>query len=135
MREIKILYNNNNKCSVAINNSNTIILTQSLKEFGWIGEELSSTDMLAAALGTCIATTIENILESNNISHHKVEILVKKELSLIHRGIKSISIDIIIKEDVKTNVLRMIKKAARTCLVSRILLININISVLTLLPT
>ena len=85
--------------------------------------------MLAAALGTCTATTVEDIIQRNNIQLDKVEIIVYKELSKIPKGIKFIAVNILIHEEGDSKLLKMIGKAAKTCLIHNSLAFKPQITV------
>ncbi len=117
MTKLKIKMLGSKVCSVSHNTSNAKIITTLPKEYGGIINEYSSSDLLAAALGTCIATTIEDILLRNRILLENVEIDVQKELAKSPRKIKYIAVNITIREEVDANVLVMIGKAAKTCLI------------------
>lgn len=117
MTELKIKMLGDKICDVSHDTSDSKIKTTTPREYGGIIDEFSSTDLLSAALGTCIATTIEDILIRNEILLDNVEIVVQKELSKSPKGIKFIVVSILIHLEVNSKFLKMIGSAAKTCLV------------------
>lgn len=131
MTKLTISLLGNKTCSVSHNKSTSEIVTKSPLEFGGAGDEFSSTDLLAAALGTCIATSIDNILERNNIKFEDTKIIVLKNLSIRPKNISSLSVRIEIRGDVKAKTMDKILRAANTCLVHKSLNIEPEILIAT----
>ncbi len=129
MTELNIQMLGNKACKVNHHACKTEIVTSTAPEYGGTLNEFSSTDLLAAALGTCIATTIDDILLRNGIPLENVEIIVTKELSVLPKQIKFILVKIVIKQDVTDKLIHIIGKAAKTCMVHNSLSIKPEIKV------
>lgn len=129
MTELKIRMLGAKICNVSHDKSKSTIITTTPREYGGIIDDFSSTDLLSAALGTCIATTIEDLLLRNSIQLDNVEIIVQKELSKSPKGIKFIAVDILLHQGVDSKLLKMISKAAKTCLIHNSLVFDPKITV------
>jgi hypothetical protein len=99
----------NKICNVSHDSSQSKITTAIPREYRGIIDEFSSTDLFSAALGTRIATIVEDILIRNNIKLDNVNIRVQKELSKSPKGIKFISVNVVLKQDVDSGLLRIIE--------------------------
>ena len=129
MTELYVSLIGKGECSVKHDKSTTKIITGSPREYGGTGNEFSSTDLLSAALGTCIATTIEDVLDRNKIKYENIEIVVKKELSSRPKEIKRINVEILINEKVDLKILDIIRRSAKSCLVHKSLIVKPEINV------
>ena len=67
------------------------IITDLPPEYGGNGQSFSSTDLVSAALGSCILTPIDNIMEREGFDSKKIRISVIKALSDNSKMIKAIS--------------------------------------------
>ncbi|MEC3908732.1 OsmC family protein [Tamlana sp. 2201CG12-4] len=131
MTELKIIYNSTKECFVKHNQSDTTIITQTPKEFGGLGNEFSSTDLLVAALGTCLATSISAILKRNSVALKDIELVVKKELSIKPKAIKGIHVYIQINTLIESSLVQKLERAIKSCLVFKALLIRPKIYIKT----
>ncbi|PLX24172.1 MAG: hypothetical protein C0597_00145 [Marinilabiliales bacterium] len=129
MTELYVSLIKKGECIVKHDKSATKIVTGSPREYGGNGKEYSSTDLLAAALGTCIATTIEDIINRNKIKYENVEIIVKKELLLKPKKIKSLKVEILINEKIDLKIIDIIRRSAKSCLVHKSLIVKPEIIV------
>lgn len=129
MSVIKITYSSQGKCNVVHESSGSTIQTDLPKEYGGTGNSFSATDLLAAALGVCIATNIDKIAGRHEIPLDQIEIQVQKTLSLNPKKISllhvSVNVQIPIPEDVK----RKMNRAAHACLVHQSLHPDLNVEI------
>jgi len=87
--------------------------------FGGSGRSFSSTDLLAAALGSCIATDLEPVAVRHGVPLEHIRIDVDKRLSLSPKRIESFTVRIIITAPVEASILTRLRNAADACLVQR----------------
>jgi len=97
----------------------TTIETSKSPAFGGSGRSLSSTDLLAAALGSCIATDIEPVAIRHGVPLEHIRIYVDKRLSLSPKRIESFTVRIVITAPVEASIRARLRNAADACLVQR----------------
>lgn len=106
-------------CSVLHQQSGATLITDSPPEYGGRGKSFSATDLMAAALGVCIATNIDAVAVKYEIPLEAVEIKVQKTLSKSPKRIASLSVQIFINVPLPLEVLRRLQNAAKNCAVHR----------------
>lgn len=135
---MKITYNSFNECSVIHDKSLDVINVQTPKEFGGKGETYTSTDLLATALATCIATSIAPILERNGINLKDAQFHASKQLSVNPKALQSILISIYINDMLSDLKLKKIRACIKQCLAYKLLksqlIINIKIKTSLITP-
>ena len=129
MSEININLLGDGSCKLICKGSK--IITNTPIEFGGKGKFVSSTDLLAAALGTCIATSIEQILSRNNFILKEVYIIITKELSIIPKKIKTLDVQIIIEKDITEELRKKLITASKTCLIGKSINVDYNLNITT----
>lgn len=112
MSEIKVRLLDNSQCSIQHVFSRKELLTDTPQEYGGRGGSFSSTDLIAAALGSCIATSLAKLAERNNIDLKELEVRVYKSLSLDPRRIASLEVVIDLPsardEELRTKILKLV---------------------------
>lgn len=91
MSEITIKMLEKEKCAITDQHSGAEILTDAPVEWGGKGRALSPTDLVAAALGSCVLTILESVFERNDYDPKKIMVKVGKELVDNPFAIKSLS--------------------------------------------
>lgn len=129
MSVIKITYSAPGQCNVVHEPSGSMIYTDLPKEYGGTGNSFSATDLLAAALGVCIATNIDKVADRYGIPLSALDIRVKKELSDKPKKISLLQVSIIMNVEVPEDIERRIERAAHACLVHRSLHPDLNVTV------
>ncbi len=81
MVEIRIQYQGDLHCSAAHGPSNRILETDAPVDNNGLGESFSPTDLLATALGTCMATVIGIMAKRKEINLDGFSVLVRKHMS------------------------------------------------------
>ncbi len=81
MVQINISYEGGLHCSAIHAPSNTTLTTDAPVDNHGRGESFSPTDLVATALGTCIATTMDLAAGRKNIDLTGMRITVKKEMT------------------------------------------------------
>lgn len=129
MSTIKIQSTSIGKCEVIHEPSGETIKTDLPAEYGGAASSFSATDLLASALGVCIATNIDKVAERHGIPLNELEIQVKKELSNKPKQIFMLQVSINLNLKVPEDIKRRIKRAAHACLVHRSLHPDLNVTV------
>lgn len=129
MSVIKITYSELGQCNVVHESSGSTIRTDLPEEYGGSGNSFSATDLLAGALGVCMATNIDKIADRHGIPLNALDIRVKKELSDKPKRISILQVCINLNVKVPEDIKRRIEHAAHTCLVRRSLHPDLNVTV------
>jgi uncharacterized OsmC-like protein len=107
------------ECEVVHADTGVRVRTSKSPAFGGTGSSFSSTDLLAAALGSCIATDIEPVAERNGLALDAIRVDVEKELSQQPRRIVSMRVHVRLPAAVDDVLLLKLRRAAELCLVQR----------------
>ncbi|MGH7459587.1 MAG: OsmC family protein [Longimicrobiales bacterium] len=99
--------------------SGTSIESAMAKEYGGAGGAFSSTDLLAAALGSCIATNIGPVADRHGIPLDAFELSVEKELSPQPKRVIRLDVEIRCRAQVSPGVQARLARAAESCTVLR----------------
>lgn len=129
MSVIKINLKEGGRCEAVHEAYNSVIYTSSAIEFGGVAGEYSSTDLISAALGTCIRSSIYEILIREKIDLIHNHIKVTKKLRIKPKGIESLHVLIVIENKITEQVKKKIINAASTCVIKKSLNPDIIISV------
>jgi len=103
--------------------------TSKSPEYGGTGGSFSSTDLLAVALGTCIATDVEPVAERHGIDVRSMRVRVTKVLSVQPKRIESLSVVVEVPAGVPPDVVVRLERAAGHCLVHRSLSPDVDVRV------
>jgi putative redox protein len=99
--------------------SGTVIESAMAQEYGGPGGSFSSTDLVAAALGSCIATNLGPVAERHAFPLDRIELRLRKELSGQPKRINRLNVWIRIRGDVTPDLRTRFATAANTCTVHR----------------
>jgi uncharacterized OsmC-like protein len=119
MSKFTITLKSSERCHVKHELAGSEIETDLPPEYGGQGRSFSSTDLVSAALGTCIITSIGKILEREGYEIALLKVEVKKELSQAPKMIKAIQLKIIHPKPFHQELIRKLKKATISCPVKR----------------
>ncbi|MFW6201243.1 MAG: OsmC family protein [Gemmatimonadota bacterium] len=117
------------ECVARHGSSDTRMRTSKSPAYGGSGGSFSSTDLLAVALGTCIATDLELVAERHGIAPAEIAIDVDKTLSLRPKRIEAFRVVVRVPERVEDDVVLRLERAAGHCLVHRSLAAEIRVDV------
>lgn len=109
----------NGRCKIRHELANSEIITDLPPEYGGNGLSFSSTDLVAAALGSCTLKNIDEIIEREGFDPKKIKLVVTKMLSQKPKMIKAIRLEIFYPEKFSDVLLKKLKNAAKTCPVKR----------------
>ncbi|MCK5075486.1 MAG: OsmC family protein [Calditrichia bacterium] len=129
MSKFSIKLQEDGSCIINHKQNQSSIITDSPPEYGGMGRSFSSTDLVAAALGSCILTTIDKIIIREGFDPTKIEIKVEKYLSNSPKMIKAIKVAIFHPGNYSNNLIDKLKKAAVLCPVKRSLKERVNVSI------
>ncbi len=99
--------------------SGTSFDTDSSPEWGGRGRSFSATDLVAAALGACIGSSIASVLERRGVQGESVEIRVSKTLASDPKRIDHLRVTISVAGGADDALRTVILRAASTCAVGR----------------
>lgn len=97
--------------------------------FGGSGAAFSSTDLLAAALGSCIATNIEPVAERHGVRLDRIRLTVDKQLSASPKRLEAMAVAVTVSGDTVPDVLLRFERAADLCLVHRSLAPHVRVDI------
>jgi putative redox protein len=81
MVSMHIVYDGNKKSTVVHDSSGGVMITDAPKDIGGDGSFFSPTDLVGAALGSCIATTMAMFAERHEIDLSGLKLHVVKEMT------------------------------------------------------
>lgn len=125
---IVITYRRVGSCEV-VHSSGAKIITDLPPEFGGAGESFSATDLLAAALGVCIATNIDTVADRHGIPLEALSLTVEKTLSQEPKRLDALSVVVRSAVAIPEEVLLRLKRAASHCIVHCSLHPDVDVSV------
>ena len=135
MSEMTMQLVSTGSCRVAHGPSGAILETDLAPEYGGGGRSFSSTDLLAAALGSCILTSLERIADREGLDSRRIWLTVEKNLSTSPKAIRSIAVRIHLPPETTDQQLKKLRKAAQTCVVHESLVPAIAVPILFSRPT
>lgn len=119
MSAILIRFQKPGCCVVEHEQSGTVIATDIPPEYGGNGRSFSATDLVAAALGTCIATNLDSIALRHNIPLETFSLKVDKTLANDPKRITGLTVTVTINTPLQAEVLLKLKRASENCAVKR----------------
>lgn len=129
MLPIEIRLEGAGECVLRHGPSGAVIRTSKSPEYGGRGTSFSSTDLLAAALGSCIATDLEPVAERHGIAPGRIVVRAGKRLSVRPKRIESLTIDVTVAGELAEDVRLRLERAAQHCLVHRSLAPDVEVRV------
>lgn len=129
MPEILIRSISEGRCRVEHQPSGAHLETDLPPEYGGGGRSFSATDLLAAALGVCIATNIDSVAVRHNVPLDALTVRVKKELAQSPKRVASLEVSISVAADISSDVLARLERAAASCTVKRSLHPEVTVTV------
>lgn len=133
MSKFSVHYKEKGSCKITHRINGTEIVTDLPPEYGGNGRSFSSTDLVSAAVGSCVLTTIDSLIERNGHDPKSIEIAVEKELAENPKMIKSIRLEIRHPDLFSSILLQKLERAMATCPVKKSL--NTQIEVKTIFKT
>jgi putative redox protein len=130
MVRIDVTYQGGLRCDAAHGPSGTKLVTDAPVDNHGKGESFSPTDLVATALGTCIATVMGIVAERDKIDLRGMRITVQKEMSAQPpRRIAKLTTRIETPGGLTEQQKAKLEKAAHTCPVHQTLLGNVEMPI------
>lgn len=130
MVQIDIEYDGSLHCRVEHGPSASQLFTDAPVDNHGKGESFSPTDLVAAALGSCMATIMGIVAERKKIELVGLKINVQKSMSEdLPRRIRSLRVEISVPKTVKQEDRKILENAALTCPVHQSLHEEIEVSI------
>lgn len=123
------IYEGDKHCTLTHGPSNTQIHTDAPKDNNGRGEAFSPTDLVGAALGSCILTTMAIYAEKNGIDIKGVSFQVTKKMKLSPRMIAELEVAITLPAHLTAEQRPALEEIAHTCPVTRSLNSEVKIPV------
>jgi uncharacterized OsmC-like protein len=116
-------------CRVEHLPSGTRLDVRTPPEYGGPGGAFSATDLLAAALASCIATSLAPVASRHGIRPEWLSLLVEKELSNAPKRVARMTVIVRIPRAIDPILLRKLERAAASCAVHRSLADDVAVEV------
>lgn len=125
------VYEGDKHCEIKHGPSSNIIQTDAPKDNNGRGEAFSPTDLVGAALGSCIVTTMAIFGEKNgiNVNLKGSTFQVTKVMKMDPRQIGELTVEITLPETLSPDQRATLEKIAHTCPVARSLNPEVKIPV------
>jgi putative redox protein len=127
MVNIHIDYEGDLHCNLTHEPSGTTISTDAPLDNHGRGESFSPTDLVAAGLGSCMATIMSIAARGRNLELDGMHVHVVKEMNASPRRIGRLGVEILLPPNVSESDVQFLENAARTCPVNRSLHPDIQI--------
>lgn len=127
MSETEIQLTGHGRCLVRHVESGQTVELASPPEYGGRGGSFSSTDLVAAALGSCVATSLQVVATREGIPDSEISVRVFKTLSERPRRIGSLQVVITVARPVSVAQRRKFLAVAKTCPVHRSLNTDVSL--------
>ena len=135
MVKIKIAYEGQLHCALTHEPSGTVINTDAPKDNMGRGEAFSPTDLVAAALGSCMLTIMGIAAAKHNIDIKGTTVQVSKEMITAPvRRIGSISVTLHMPAGIPEDKRNMLEAAAHSCPVHKSLHPDLQTPILFIYP-
>lgn len=123
------IYEGKLHCSLTHGPSETKISTDAPKDNNGLGEAFSPTDLLGAALGSCILTTMAIFGGKEGLDITGASFEVTKKMQLSPRKISELALEITLPDTLTLPQRSMLEEIAHTCPVTRSLNPDIKLPV------
>jgi putative redox protein len=130
MVKMSIVYQGQKHCLLTHEPSGSNIETDAPKDNQGRGERFSPTDLVGAALGSCVLTTMALVAERDGISIDGATAEVEKEMIVKPRRIGALKVKIKLPSDLTSDQRRKLEESARHCPVHKSLHPDIDAPIL-----
>lgn len=113
------VYEGQKHCTLTHGPSNNIIHTDAPKDNNGLGEAFSPTDLVGAALGSCIITTMAIHAEKHATDLKGSKFSVVKKMQLSPRRIAELAVEIVLPSKLSSQERATYEEIAHTCPVTK----------------
>ncbi|MFH1857783.1 MAG: OsmC family protein [Candidatus Omnitrophota bacterium] len=116
MVEVHVLYEGGLHCKVIHGPSGKTLMTDAPKDHEGQGETFSPTDLVAAALGSCIVTVLAILAERRQLDIKGTQLSIIKEMtSEGPRRIKKLGVEVTLPKHLTQEEKALLERAALSC--------------------
>ncbi len=120
MSQIHVQLLGDGACRIDHLSAEATLWTDKSPQYGGQGRSFSSTDLVAAALGSCIATSLEQVAQRGGLDVARLAIQVEKTLATEPvRRIAALHVTIFVGGSADETLRRKLERAAHSCPVHR----------------
>lgn len=119
MVQVSAVYEGDLHCRISHGPSGQAIGTDAPTDNGGRGEAFSPTDLVAAALGSCILTTMGLVAARHQIDLRQTSAVVRKEMTAAPRRIAKLPVTVTFRREFSEQERRLLEGAALSCPVHR----------------
>jgi putative redox protein len=123
------IYKGQLHCELTHGPSGSVIETDAPKDNNGRGEKFSPTDLVGAALASCILTTMAMVAERDNVELGNCRADVEKEMSANPRAIAALRVKVTLPKTVPEDYRKKLEHIAHTCPVHRSLNANMHLPI------
>lgn len=127
--DVEVRLTGGGECEAVHVRTGVVLHTSKSPEYGGRGSSFSSTDLLATALATCIATDLEAVAERNGIALDRIRITASKSLSMKPKRVERLDVRVAIAGTPDELTLQKLRRAADACVVQRSLNGDVEVSI------
>ena len=109
------IYEGKLHCTLTHGPSGKKISTDAPKDNNGLGEAFSPTDLLGAALGSCIVTTMAIYSNKNGLDINTASFEVTKKMQMNPRMVSELTLKITLSDSIATNHRAALEEIAHTC--------------------
>jgi uncharacterized OsmC-like protein len=129
MVKSQTVYVGEKHCEITHEPSKSVIETDAPRDNNGRGERFSPTDLVGAALASCILTTMAIAAERDGVEFKNARAEVEKEMTASPRSIGQLSVRITLSSAIPAHYRPKLEEVAHTCPVHRSLHPNMKIPV------
>lgn len=115
MVKMSVVYKGQKHCELTHEPSKTKIDTDAPKDNGGRGEAFSPTDLVGAALASCVVTTMAIVAERNGIPFEGASAEVTKEMIVEPRRIGALPVNVVMPKNLTPEQRQKLEHAALHC--------------------
>lgn len=129
MSNLDVTFVGDGTCEIRHRESGASVRSVKAPEFGGAGNGFSATDLLAAALGSCIASNLEPVLLRHGMPLHAARLSVSKQLGTHPKRVESLAVTVRIDRGIAPGLLTRLRRAAAQCVVHDSLSPDVSVSI------
>jgi putative redox protein len=115
MVKMSVVYTGKKHCELKHEPSGSKIETDAPKDNAGLGERFSPTDLVGAALASCILTTMAIVAERDGLSIEGARAEVTKEMNVSPRRIASLPVQVTLSAKISADDRKKLENAANHC--------------------
>lgn len=129
MSNIHISLIDDGGCRIVHKESGAAVNTSRPPEYGGKGDSFSGTDLLAAALGACMATSLQKLALKDGLPLDQFSLQVEKTLSRDPKMVRSLVVRVDGQHPIPSDEIQKYQATARSCPVYKSLSKDLSISI------